>query len=142
MITSSGQKCSLHQRHEKAMKALDIVGIADRAKHFPNQLSGGQQQRVAIARAIVNDPSFILADEPTGNLDTRTSIEVMAVLQELHAQGKTVILVTHEHDIAQYAHRHITFRDGKIISDRSNPNPKVAIEDILNLPRLDDEEEE
>jgi putative ABC transport system ATP-binding protein len=136
------QKCSLHQRHEKAMKALDIVGIADRAKHFPNQLSGGQQQRVAIARAIVNDPSFILADEPTGNLDTRTSIEVMAVLQELHAQGKTVILVTHEHDIAQYAHRHITFRDGKIISDRSNPNPKVAIEDILNLPRLDDEEEE
>ena len=134
--------CNLHQRREKAMKALETVGIADRAKHFPNQLSGGQQQRVAIARAIVNDPSFILADEPTGNLDTRTSIEVMAVFQELHAQGKTVVLVTHEHDIAQYAHRHITFRDGKIISDKENPNPRIAKNDLLTLPRLDHEEEE
>ncbi|MCB5265771.1 MAG: ABC transporter ATP-binding protein [Candidatus Cloacimonetes bacterium] len=134
--------CNLHQRREKAMKALETVGIADRAKHFPNQLSGGQQQRVAIARAIVNDPSFILADEPTGNLDTRTSIEVMAVFQELHAQGKTVVLVTHEHDIAQYAHRHITFRDGKIISDKENPNPRIAKDDLLTLPRLDHEEEE
>lgn len=134
--------CNLHQRREKAMKALEAVGIADRAKHFPNQLSGGQQQRVAIARAIVNDPSFILADEPTGNLDTRTSIEVMAVFQELHAQGKTVVLVTHEHDIAQYAHRHITFRDGRIISDKANPNPRIAKNDLLTLPRLDHEEEE
>ncbi|MCB5252032.1 MAG: ABC transporter ATP-binding protein [Candidatus Cloacimonadaceae bacterium] len=133
---------SSHLRREKAMKALETVGVADRSKHFPNQLSGGQQQRVAIARAIVNDPSFILADEPTGNLDTRTSIGVMAVLQELHAQGKTVILVTHEHDIAQYAHRHITFRDGKIISDKENPNPKIAKDDLLTLPRLEDEEEE
>lgn len=136
------RNCNLHSRREKAMKALEAVGIGDRAKHFPNQLSGGQQQRVAIARAIVNDPSFILADEPTGNLDTRTSIEVMAVFQELHAQGKTVILVTHEYDIAQYAHRHITFRDGKIISDKINPNPKIAKNDLLTLPRLEDEEEE
>lgn len=134
------QKCSLQNRHEKAMKALETVGIADRAKHFPNQLSGGQQQRVAIARAIVNDPSFILADEPTGNLDTRTSVEVMAVLQELHSRGKTVILVTHEPDIAQYAHRHITFRDGRIISDKANPNPRSAKLDLQNLPKLDEED--
>jgi putative ABC transport system ATP-binding protein len=134
------KKCSLHQRHEKAMKALAIVGIEDRAKHFPNQLSGGQQQRVAIARAIVNDPVFILADEPTGNLDTRTSIEVLAVLQGLHAQGKTVILVTHESDIAQYATRHITFRDGLIISDKPNLSARSAAEDLLKLPKLDEED--
>jgi putative ABC transport system ATP-binding protein len=133
-------RCSLHERHEKAMKALSIVGIEDRARHFPNQLSGGQQQRVAIARAIVNDPVFILADEPTGNLDTRTSIEVMAVFQELHSQGKTVILVTHENDIAQYAQRQITFRDGLIISDKTNPKPRIASEDLKNLPKLDEED--
>ncbi|MDD2361281.1 MAG: ABC transporter ATP-binding protein [Bacilli bacterium] len=133
------RKCSLHDRHQKAMKALEIVNIADRAKHYPNQLSGGQQQRVAIARAIVNDPSFILADEPTGNLDTRTSIEVMAVFQQLHANGKTIVLVTHEPDIAQYAHRHITFKDGRIISDKLNTNPKHATQDLLNLPQTDEE---
>lgn len=135
-------KCSLHERHEKALKALEIVGIADRAHHYPNQLSGGQQQRVAIARAIVNDPAFILADEPTGNLDTRTSIEVMAVFQELHAQGKTVILVTHEDDIARYAQRHLVFRDGKLISDKPNPKPRQAAEDLKNLPKIDADEEE
>ena len=134
------RKCSLHERHEKALRALRIVGIEDRAKHFLNQLSGGQQQRVAIARAIVNDPVFILADEPTGNLDTRTSIEVMAVFQELHAQGKTVILVTHESDIAQYAERHITFRDGLIISDKVNPHPRKAAEDLIKLPKIDEED--
>ncbi|MDD2210781.1 MAG: ABC transporter ATP-binding protein [Candidatus Cloacimonetes bacterium] len=134
------RKYSLHQRHEHALNALKTVGIEDRAKHFPNQLSGGQQQRVAIARAIVNDPSFILADEPTGNLDTRTSVEVMAVFQQLHAQGKTVILVTHEYDIAQYAHRHITFRDGKIISDKVNPTARSASNDLLTLPKLDEED--
>lgn len=134
------RKCSLHERHEKALRALRIVGIEDRAKHFPNQLSGGQQQRVAIARAIVNDPVFILADEPTGNLDTRTSIEVMAVFQELHAQGKTVILVTHESDIAQYAERHITFRDGLIISDKVNPHPRKAADDLIKLPKIDEED--
>lgn len=133
------RKCSLHDRHQKAMKALEIVNIADRAKHYPNQLSGGQQQRVAIARAIVNDPSFILADEPTGNLDTRTSIEVMAVFQQLHANGKTIVLVTHEPDIAQYAQRHITFKDGRIISDKLNTNPKNATQDLLNLPQTDEE---
>jgi putative ABC transport system ATP-binding protein len=136
------QKCSLHDRHQRAMDALKVVGIEDRAKHFPNQLSGGQQQRVAIARAIVNNPSFILADEPTGNLDTRTSIEVMAVLQELHAQGKTVIMVTHEPEIAQYAHRHITFRDGKVIRDKKNLSPKDAKTDLINLPRISEEEDE
>nr|MDK2850749.1 putative transport system ATP-binding protein [Candidatus Cloacimonadota bacterium] len=136
------KKCSLHERHQRAMDALKTVGIEDRAKHFPNQLSGGQQQRVAIARAIVNNPSFILADEPTGNLDTRTSIEVMAVLQELHAQGKTVIMVTHEPDIAQYAHRHITFRDGKLIRDKENSSPKDAKTDLANLPKISEEEDE
>lgn len=132
----------LKERHEKSLKALQTVGLGDRAKHFPNQLSGGQQQRVAIARAIVNDPVFLLADEPTGNLDTRTSVEVMEIFQNLHRQGKTVILVTHEFDISLYAQRIITFRDGWIISDIPNPNIHDASEDLKKLPRLDDPEEE
>jgi putative ABC transport system ATP-binding protein len=98
-------KMSHHQRIRKAIEALTTVNIANRAKHFPNQLSGGQQQRVAIARAIVNDPMFLLADEPTGNLDTRTSLEVMTIFQKLHKEGKTILLVTHENDIARYAQR-------------------------------------
>ncbi len=126
-------------RHAMALNALGAVGLDERAKHFPNQLSGGQQQRVAIARAIVNDPVFLLADEPTGNLDTRTSVEVMGFFQKFHAQGKTVILVTHEFDISQYTERIITFRDGRIISDVANPNPRNAAEDLKKLPRLDDE---
>ena len=125
------------ERMNQAMEALDVVGIKDRARHFPNQLSGGQQQRVAIARAIVNNPVFLLADEPTGNLDTRTSVEVMALFQKLHAQGMTVILVTHEHDISRYANRIITFRDGMIISDKPNPQPRNAAEDLKNMPELD-----
>lgn len=133
-------KCSLHERHEKAMHALSIVGISERAKHFPNQLSGGQQQRVAIARAIVNDPVFLLADEPTGNLDSRTSVEVMAIFQALHRQGKTILLVTHEHDIADYADRHISFRDGRIISDKPNPNPRRAAADLEKMPKLEEED--
>ena len=116
------------------------VGIEDRRHHFPNQLSGGQQQRVAIARAIVNDPVFILADEPTGNLDTRTSLEVMAVLQQLHSEGKTIVLVTHENDIASYAERLVTFRDGKIISDVLNQNPHNALADLAKLPKLEEED--
>ncbi len=132
------KKSSTQERKTKAMEALEIVGIADRSTHFPNQLSGGQQQRVAIARAIVNDPSFILADEPTGNLDTRTSIEVMSVFQQLHRQGKTVVLVTHEKEIARYANRHITFRDGRIISDIINENPADARVDLKNLPVAED----
>jgi putative ABC transport system ATP-binding protein len=126
-------------RHAMALNALGAVGLDERAKHFPNQLSGGQQQRVAIARAIVNDPVFLLADEPTGNLDTRTSVEVMGFFQKFHAQGKTVVLVTHEFDISQYTERIITFRDGRIISDVANPNPRNAAEDLKKLPRLDDE---
>lgn len=133
------KKCSLAERHQRAKEALKTVGIEKRAGHFPNQLSGGQQQRVAIARAIVNNPSFILADEPTGNLDTRTSIEVMSVFQQLHRAGKTVVLVTHEADIARYAQRHIVFKDGRIISDKPNPNPADAMVDLMNLPK--DEEE-
>jgi len=125
------------ERINQAMEALDVVGIKDRARHFPNQLSGGQQQRVAIARAIVNNPVFLLADEPTGNLDTRTSVEVMVLFQKLHAQGMTVILVTHEHDISRYANRIITFRDGMIISDKPNPEPRNAAEDLKNMPELD-----
>jgi putative ABC transport system ATP-binding protein len=135
------RKMSTKERKEKAMYALEVVGLADRAKHYPNQLSGGQQQRVAIARAIVNDPVFILADEPTGNLDTRTSVEVMELFQKLHSEGKTIVLVTHEFDISRYALRIITFRDGKVISDVPNNDVHIASVDLKKLPRLDIEEE-
>jgi len=111
-------------------QALERVGLAERAHHYPNQLSGGQQQRVAIARALVNQPAIVLADEPTGNLDTRTSIEIMATFQELNRQGITIILVTHEHDIAAYCHRIIEFRDGKIIRDQALPHPHAAGQDL------------
>jgi putative ABC transport system ATP-binding protein len=131
-------KLSNHERRELTNKAMRNVSIEDRAHHFPNQLSGGQQQRVAIARAIVNEPVILLADEPTGNLDSRTSVEVMAVFQELHNKGITIILVTHEHDISQYAQRIITFKDGKIRSDNPNSTRKSAIEDLKALPPLED----
>ncbi|MCX6555625.1 MAG: ABC transporter ATP-binding protein [Candidatus Aminicenantes bacterium] len=111
-------------------QALDRVGLADRAHHFPNQLSGGQQQRVAIARSLVNQPAMVLADEPTGNLDTRTSIEIMATFQELNRQGITIILVTHEHDIAAYCRRIIEFRDGWIIRDIEVSRPHDAAKDL------------
>jgi putative ABC transport system ATP-binding protein len=111
-------------------QALERVGLAERAHHFPNQLSGGQQQRVAIARALVNQPAIILADEPTGNLDTRTSIEIMATFQELNRQGITIILVTHEHDIAAYCKRVIEFRDGLIVRDQALPHPHDAGKDL------------
>ncbi|MGE0869267.1 MAG: ABC transporter ATP-binding protein [Kofleriaceae bacterium] len=115
------------RRHERAMAALKAVGLINREDHHPNQLSGGQQQRVAIARALVTEAPVIMADEPTGNLDTRTSIEVMAILQGLVSQGKTVILVTHESDIASYAQRVITLRDGLIIDDKTQtPVPTGA----------------
>jgi len=96
-----------------------MVGLAGREDHFPNQLSGGQQQRVAIARAMINDPAIVLADEPTGNLDSRTSEDVMAVFQELNARGKTIVLITHEPDIAQFARRIVVFKDGRVLSDES-----------------------
>jgi putative ABC transport system ATP-binding protein len=104
-------------RHERARRRLAEVGLADRMDHHPSQLSGGQQQRVAIARALVNDPLLILADEPTGALDSRTSLEVMALLQKLNRDGMTVVLVTHEHDIAAFARRNIHFRDGRVVRD-------------------------
>ena len=131
---------SIKDREERAVRALNMVGLGDRVHHYPNQLSGGQQQRVAIARALVNDPSIVLADEPTGNLDSRTSVEVMGIFQELNEKGITIILVTHEPDIAQFAKRHIIFRDGRIKSDRINPSPRLAAEVISELPAVDQEE--
>lgn len=107
-------------RTERALQVLESVGLGDRAKHKPNELSGGQRQRVAIARALVNNPSIILADEPTGNLDTKTSYEIMDLFDELHKKGNTIIMVTHEEDIAKYAHRIIRLRDGLIESDEIN----------------------
>jgi putative ABC transport system ATP-binding protein len=113
-------------RHRRAAQSLDRVGLADRADHHPNQMSGGQQQRVAIARALVTEPRVILADEPTGNLDSRTSVEVMALFQELGRSGITVVLVTHEADISQYASRVIVMRDGRILSDERQ-TPRAAV---------------
>ena len=130
-------------RKEKAMEALRIVGLAERSHHMPNQLSGGQQQRVAIARALVNDPSIILADEPTGNLDSRTSVEVMEIFQQLNANGITIMLVTHEADIAEYAKRNVVFKDGKVKRDFPVTNRRSATEQLKSMPvSLDDEEEE
>ena len=113
----SRQRLTAHAAVERATHALQIVGLADRADHHPSQLSGGQQQRVAVARALVNNPKLLLADEPTGNLDTRTSVEVMGVFQKLNESGITVVMVTHELDIAQYTKRNIVMRDGLVVSD-------------------------
>lgn len=113
-------------RTEKAMMALKNVGLENRAGHRPNELSGGQRQRVAVARALVNDPSILLADEPTGNLDTKTSYEIMDLFDQIHSKGNTVIMVTHEEDIAEYAHRIVRLRDGLIETDRINQNIRKA----------------
>lgn len=117
---------SKSERDERAMAALESVSLADRYHHKPNELSGGQRQRVAIARALVNNPSIILADEPTGNLDTKTSYDIMNLFQELHDKGNTIIMVTHEDDIAHYAHRIIRLRDGLVEWDRKNENVNRA----------------
>lgn len=109
-------------RKERAKKALENVGLGNRVDHKPNELSGGQRQRVAVARALINNPSIILADEPTGNLDTKTSIEIMGLVEDIHAKGNTIILVTHEEDIALHAHRIVRMRDGLIENDYPNPN--------------------
>ncbi len=113
-------------REELAQKALENVGLGNRVDHKPNELSGGQRQRVAVARALINNPSIILADEPTGNLDTKTSVEIMGLLEEIHQKGNTIILVTHEEDIAQHAHRIVRMRDGLIENDYVNENIKTV----------------
>jgi putative ABC transport system ATP-binding protein len=129
---------SAKERKDKALHALDLVGLADRLHHTPSQLSGGQQQRVAIARALVNEPVVILADEATGNLDTRTSYEVMSLFQDLNEKGKTIVFVTHEPDIAEFSKRTVILKDGHIISDQPVKNVASAKEALLSLP----EEEE
>jgi putative ABC transport system ATP-binding protein len=113
-------------RHARAKKALENVGLGNRTDHRPNELSGGQRQRVAVARALINDPSIILADEPTGNLDTKTSIEIMSLMEDIHAKGNTIILVTHEEDIAMHAHRIVRMRDGLIERDYANTNIQIV----------------
>src|SRR5687767_8704464 len=131
------------QRRQRAMEALAAVGLAGREQNHPNQLSGGQQQRVAVARSLVNNPALILADEPTGNLDSRTSVEVMEIFQRLNRErGITLVLVTHESDIAQYADRVIVFKDGKIKSDYEVQGKRDAAEELKNLPVVDDEDED
>src|SRR6185503_10237293 len=121
------------QQRERAIHALEIVGLGDRAGHHPNQLSGGQQQRVAIARALVNQPAILLADEPTGNLDSQTSIEIMGVFQKLNDQGITIVMVTHELDIASYTKRNIIMRDGKVVTDEAVKNRLIAENELRKL---------
>src|SRR6266550_848277 len=131
------------QRDQRAMEALTAVGLAGREQNHPNQLSGGQQQRVAVARALVNNPALILADEPTGNLDSRTSVEVMEIFQRLNRErGITLVLVTHEPDIAQYAQRIVVFKDGKIRKDYQVEDQRDAAAELRNLPAIEEDEDE
>ena len=125
---------SAAERRRRAIEALTAVGLADRLEHKSNQMSGGQMQRVAIARALVNNPAVILADEATGNLDTRTSFEILVLFQKLHAEGRTIIFVTHNPEIAQYSSRNIVLRDGRIRSDEENPNILDAAKALAELP--------
>lgn len=133
----SGNGLRTTGRHKRAMEVLRAVGLEDRADHHPNQLSGGQQQRVAIARSLINNPSILLADEPTGNLDTRTSIEVMDIFQRLNLErGITVLLITHEVDIAEFGTRTVAFRDGQVVSDRQNSKRRLANDELATLPAV------
>ncbi len=130
-----GSTMKTAERHKRAKEMLEAVGLGERFDHMPNQLSGGQQQRVAIARALINNPAILLADEPTGNLDTRTSIEVMGLFQRLNIErGITVLLITHEPDIAEYGTRIVAFRDGQVVADRPNSRRRDATEEMANLP--------
>lgn len=130
---------SSKERRERAIKALEMVGLGDRLYHKSNQMSGGQMQRVAIARALVNNPAVILADEATGNLDTRTSFEILVLFQQLHREGRTIIFVTHNPEIAQYSSRNIMLRDGKIREDVINTNILSAAEALAKLPKPQDD---
>jgi putative ABC transport system ATP-binding protein len=129
---------SAKERREKAVKCLAAVNLEDRLDHTPNQLSGGQQQRVAIARALVNEPVMILADEATGNLDSRSSFSIMALLQDLNAEGKTIVFVTHEPDIASFSSRTILLKDGRVVKDSQNENRRSAKEVLASLPKSED----
>ena len=131
-------KVGAKERTERAIKALQAVGLGERLYHKSNQMSGGQMQRVAIARALVNDPAVILADEATGNLDTRTSFEILVLFQRLHAEGRTIIFVTHNPEIANFSSRNIELRDGKVISDTTNHNIRSAAEALAALPATDE----
>jgi putative ABC transport system ATP-binding protein len=140
LLYNGANKMKTAERHKRAMDALKAVGLGDRFHHFPNQLSGGQQQRVAIARALVTQPTILLADEPTGNLDTRTSIEVMDIFQRLNVErGITVLLITHEMDIAEYGTRLVRFRDGRIQLDQKITNRRDAAKELAALPPPEEE---
>ena len=135
LLYRSKDKFKTSERHKRALGVLDAVGLGERHHHMPNQLSGGQQQRVAIARALINEPSILLADEPTGNLDTRTSIEVMGIFQRLNRErGITVLLITHELDIAEYGTRIIRFRDGRVVADQAVARRRNAADELAALP--------
>jgi putative ABC transport system ATP-binding protein len=134
----NGRAGGAAERHRQAKSLLEAVGLADRAHHTPSQLSGGQQQRVAIARSLVNEPEMILADEPTGNLDSRTSVEIMEILQRLNrTKGITVVLITHEPDIAEYAGRVVGFRDGRVVKDETVARPRDAGAELKSLPAVE-----
>ncbi len=140
LLYNGVEKLKTAERHKRAMEALKEVGLGERFHHFPNQLSGGQQQRVAIARALVTRPTMLLADEPTGNLDTRTSIEVMGIFQRLNIErGITVLLITHEMDIAEYGTRLVRFRDGRIQIDQKITNRRDAVKELAALPPPEEE---
>ncbi|MSU70850.1 MAG: ABC transporter ATP-binding protein [Opitutus sp.] len=137
MLYGRHRRLSMNEIHERAMHCLEIVGLSNRADHFPNQLSGGQQQRVAIARGLVNSPQVLLADEPTGNLDSKTSVEVMGVFQKLNDQGITIVMVTHELDIASYCKRNLILRDGVVVRDEPTRDRHIAEEEMAKLKQAE-----